>query len=192
MFPASVIPRAAASLDVLLRGGGGPGQDRCVGAARIQGGQHAIVHQATPRGHLRRALRAALYARLHSAVRVRRLPTTSGGGRRALCHCVDAARQDPRWRQQAQVVPVHSTKERSARREKSSSDSDGERQKQCSYLGTHLPNLPIVRRWESTMTNYWRAFFYCFSKKIRMGKRDGELLETLLASKQQSQPGQPC
>jgi hypothetical protein len=30
------------------------------------------------------------------------------------------------------------------------------------------------------MGNYWRVFFFLFSQKIRMGKRDEELLEMLL------------
>jgi len=48
------------------------------------------------------------------------------------------------------------------------------------HIYAHPPNLPIVKRWGSRMGNYWRVFFLLFSKKTRMGKRDGELLEMLL------------
>ena len=73
-----------------------------------------------------------------------------------------------------------SAREEDARREKTSGESDGKRRKECANLRTHPPNLPIVKRWGSRMGNYWRVFFLLFSKKTRMGKRDGELLEMLL------------
>ena len=41
-----------------------------------------------------------------------------------------------------------------------------------------MENRPIIRRWGIRIENYWRVFFP-FSKKIRMRKRNKELLELL-------------
>ena len=99
-------------------GGGGVGEDRRVGARRVQGGQHAVVDQAAPGGHLRHALHAPVRARrrrvgddtvaLLPARRRRRQGAASHHGHGALRHRADAAWQDRRRRrrQAAQAVPV--------------------------------------------------------------------------------------
>jgi len=102
--------RRVASLLLLVVGG--HGQDRRVGAGRLQGRQHAVRHQAPPRGHLRHALHAALRAGLRRRGVVGVLPVPAAragaGGHRALRHRADAPRQGRRRRRrrQAQAVPV--------------------------------------------------------------------------------------
>jgi hypothetical protein len=74
------------------------GEDRGVGARRVQGGEHAVGHAAAPGGHLRHALHALLRARLCPSAAGRR---EQGGGR------AYAPRQDRRRRRrQAPTVPV--------------------------------------------------------------------------------------
>ena len=46
----------------------------------------------------------------------------------------------------------------------------------CVFLRTREPNLPIIRRWEIRMGNYWIVVFFTFFQKIRMGKRNKVLL----------------
>uniref|UniRef100_A0A452YP80 AB hydrolase-1 domain-containing protein n=2 Tax=Aegilops tauschii subsp. strangulata TaxID=200361 RepID=A0A452YP80_AEGTS len=106
--------RVAAVL-LLVVGRGRAGEDRRGGAWRVQGGQHAVLHQAAPGGHLRHAVHAALPARQRRRVVPADLLPAPGEGEavgvghhahRALRHRADPAWQG-RWRRgrRAQAVP---------------------------------------------------------------------------------------